>query len=68
MDTLCCVNFEAGEVFGTLILAKLGIMLLWRHLWLKRVLVLQLYIFLFRFSYWWTNARLALLLIIFRMR
>jgi len=50
-DTLCCVNFEAGEVFGTFILAKLGIMLLWRNLWLKYILALQLCIFLFRFSY-----------------
>jgi len=56
MDVLCCVNFEAGEVFGTLILAKLGIMLLRRHLWLTNVLALQLYIFLVRFSYWWMNA------------
>jgi len=45
IDTLCCLNFEAGDVFGTFILAKLGIMLLWRHLWLKYILALQLYIF-----------------------
>jgi len=28
MDALCCVNLEDGEVFGILILANLGIMLL----------------------------------------
>ena len=28
MDALCCVNLEDGEMFGILILAKLGIMLL----------------------------------------
>jgi len=32
MNALLCVNLEAGEVFGILILAKLGIMLLGRHL------------------------------------
>jgi hypothetical protein len=40
-DALCCVNFEAGEVFGALILAKL-VMLLWRYFWLKYALALQL--------------------------
>jgi len=35
MDTLCCVNFEAGEESRTFILANLGFMLLWRNLWLK---------------------------------
>jgi hypothetical protein len=46
MDAWCWVNLEAGEVFGILILAKLGItsMLLGRHLWLKYVPALQLYI------------------------
>jgi hypothetical protein len=32
MDALRCVNLVAGEVFGILILVKLGIMLLGRHL------------------------------------
>lgn len=67
MDTSCCVNFEAGVVFGIFILAKLGIMLLQRNLWLKHILALQLYIFFFKFSYWRMNARLALLFIIFRL-
>jgi len=43
MDALCCVNLEDGEVFGILILVKLGIMLLCRHLRLKYILSLQLY-------------------------
>ena len=33
MVALCCVNLDAGEVFGILILAKWGIILLRSHLW-----------------------------------
>ena len=66
MDDLCSVNLETLEVFGILILAKLGLMLLWRHLWLKYVLTLKLYIFLFRFSYWWMNVRLVSLFGVWR--
>jgi hypothetical protein len=62
MVALYCVNLDAGEVFDILILAKWGIILLRRHLWLIYVLALQLYIIIFRFSYWWMNARLASLL------
>jgi hypothetical protein len=51
MVALCCVNLDAGEVFGILILAKWGIILLRRHLWLiyTYILALQLYIILFHF-------------------
>lgn len=47
MYALCCVNLEAVEVFGFLILVKLGIMLFRRNLWLKCILALKLYFFSF---------------------
>ena len=35
VDAFCCVNFEAGEVFGIFILAKFGVIFLGRHFLLK---------------------------------
>ena len=63
---LCYVYWEAVKVLWYLTSAELGAMLLWRRLWSKYILALQLYIFLFRFSYWWMNDRLASLFIILR--
>ena len=37
----CCVNCEAGEVFGIFILAKFRIIFLRRHFLLKYMLALQ---------------------------
>jgi hypothetical protein len=56
---LCCLNFEVGEVFGILILANFGIILFRRNVYLKYMLVLQLYHFLFKCWYWWMCAGLA---------
>jgi hypothetical protein len=56
---LCCVNVEAGEVFGIKPLIHFEIILFRRHFWLKNMLALQLYSFLFTFWYWWMCARLA---------
>jgi len=52
-DTLCCVNLDVGEVFGICIMAKFLIIFFRRYFWLKYMLALQLYIFLFRSSYLW---------------
>ena len=44
MVALCCVNLDAGEVFGILILVKW--ILLWSHLWL---------IYIYIYIYWHCN-------------
>ena len=51
---LVLCELETLQVFGNLILAKLGLMLLRRHLWLKYLLALKLYIFFldFRIGGW----------------
>jgi hypothetical protein len=64
MDALCCVCLQAGEVLDILMLAKLRIVL-WRCLWLIYI-DLQLYIYLFRLSYWCLCSGLVPLRIISR--
>ena len=46
---LCCVYLDAVEVLGIFILALFGVSCLIRHVRLKYMLTLQLYIFLFSF-------------------
>jgi len=43
----CCVNFEAGEVFGIFILAKFWIVFLRRYFSLKYMLAFQFHVFSF---------------------
>jgi len=51
-DAMCCVNLEAGYVFGILILAKLWITLLGRQLWLKYASYIVIVITYLTTSYW----------------
>jgi hypothetical protein len=48
----CCVNLDAGEIFGIFIMAKFGITFFRIHFCLKYMLALHVYIFLFRPSYY----------------